>query len=170
MNDIDLRDLDDNIYRSLLGITETDESIEVDVESKIDEETISVGRGNKRVTVQKAEYYQLISTNLVKNGKSSMVKVNIPRTWFRQKCRSKCQKNALRDALFNYVTKDRLYVDSHAYLQIIDNGNHTAMFSGFDSRGRKIESFPQHISLARTSVFIPYQDITHPHPHTHTYI
>ena len=92
MNDIDLRDLDDNIYRSLLYITETYGSIEVDVGNETDEETINVGRGNKRVTVKKAKCHQLISTDLVKNGEDSMVKLNIPRTRLRQKCRIKNKK------------------------------------------------------------------------------
>ena len=51
VNDIDLRDLDDDIYRSLLRITKIDESVEMDVENEIDEETINVGKGNTRVTV-----------------------------------------------------------------------------------------------------------------------
>ena len=133
MNDIDSRDLDDDVYRSLLGITEKEDSIEVDVENEIDEETINVGTGNKRVAVQKAKYHNLISTDLVKNGENSMVKMNIPRTRFRQKCRIKRQKNALRDALFNYVTEDGAYIDSNCSLLTVDNGNHTAMFSRVDS-------------------------------------
>ena len=131
VNDTDLGDLDDDVYRSLLGITETDESIEV--ENEINEESINVEKGNKRVTVRKSKCHQLISTDLVKNGEDSMVKMNIPRTRFRQKCRIKHQKNSLRDALFNYVTEDGAYIDSNSSLLTIYNGNHTAIFSRFDS-------------------------------------
>ena len=59
--------------------------------------------------------------------------MNIPRTRFRQKYRIKRQKNALRDALFNYVTEDGAYIDSNSSLVRLDNGNHAAMFSRFDT-------------------------------------
>ena len=83
VNDIDLRDLDNDVYRSLLGITETEDSIEVDVENEIDDETINLGKDNKRVAVRKAKYHNLISTDLVKNSEDSMVRMNIPCTRFR---------------------------------------------------------------------------------------
>ena len=133
VNDINLRDLDDGVYISLLGITETEEIIEVELDNPIDEETINVGKVNKRVAVRKSKCHNLISTDLVKNGEESMVKMNIHCTRFRQKCRIKRQKTAFRDSLFNYVTEDGAYIDSNSSLETLENGNHTAMFSRFNT-------------------------------------
>lgn len=44
------------------------------MENEIDKETINVGKGNKSVAVRKAKYHNLVSTDLVKHGKDSMVK------------------------------------------------------------------------------------------------